>query len=103
MRGGAVVNEQALGYEIMAFCFVRMKKHRREKLAQFESAVARVPEIVQCYSATGNFDDILRVIAKSVKAYEETVKNAIVELPHVASINTSFMLKEVKNDLGVPI
>lgn len=98
-----IVNEHALGYEITAFCFVRMKEHRREKLVQFETAVARVPEIVQCYSATGNFDYILRVIAKSVKAYEETVKNAIVELPNVASINTSFTLKEIKNDLGVPV
>jgi Lrp/AsnC family transcriptional regulator len=98
-----ILNAGMLGYEIVVFCFVRTIEHRREKLAEFETAVLRIPEIVQCYSATGNFDYILRVIAKSVRAYEETVKEAIVELPNVKSINTSFTLKEIKNDLFVPV
>lgn len=65
--------------------------------------MASVPEIMQYYSATGDFDYILWIIAKSVKAYEETVETSIVELPNVAAINTSFVRKEIKNDIIVPI
>jgi Lrp/AsnC family transcriptional regulator len=46
---------------------------------------------------------VLQVIAASVRDYESTVKNAIVELPNVQSINTSFTLKRVKNTLNVPV
>jgi Lrp/AsnC family transcriptional regulator len=45
----------------------------------------------------------LQVIAASVRDYEATVKNALVELPNVQSINTSFTLKRVKHSLNVPI
>lgn len=98
-----LVDPAALGFEITAFCFVRIKEHRRQALLEFERAVAHVPEIVQCHLAAGDFDYILRVIAQSVRSYEETVKHAITELPNVASITTNFALKEIKNDVVVPV
>jgi Lrp/AsnC family transcriptional regulator len=85
------------------FCFVKISHHQRERLRAFEEAVARVPEVMQCYSLSGEYDYVLQVIAASVRDYESTVKNAIVELPNVQSINTSFTLKRVKNTLNVPV
>ena len=52
---------------------------------------------------SGEHDYLLHVIAKSVRDYEETVKNALVELPNVKSISTSFTLKTVKNSRTIPI
>lgn len=98
-----IVDPRAVGFEIVVFCFVRMKEHTRDRLTEFENAVQRVPEIVQCYSATGEHDYILKVLARSVSDYETTMKDALVELPHVSFINTSFALNEVKNTTAVPI
>ena len=85
------------------FCFVKISHHQRDRLKAFEDAVAKVPEVMQCYSLSGEYDYVLQVIATSVREYEATVKNAIVELPNVQSINTSFTLKRVKNSLNVPL
>ncbi len=98
-----IVDPEAVGYDIIAFCFVRIIEHRREHLRQFEAAVARVPEILQCHSLSGDHDYVLQVLARSVREYEETVKNAIVELPNVRSISTSFALKRVKSSTVVPV
>lgn len=92
-----------VGFEILVLCFVRMSEHKREHLQSFEAAVQRVPEILQCYSLSGEHDYVLHVIAMSVRDYEETVKNALVELPNVKSISTSFTLKSVKDTHIVPI
>lgn len=92
-----------MGYEILAFCFVKISHHQRDRLRAFEEAVAQVPAVMQCYSLSGEYDDVLQVIAASVRDYEATVKNALVELPNVQSINTSFTLKRVKHSLNVPI
>lgn len=98
-----VLRPEALGFEVNVFCMVRMKEHTRDKLIAFEAAVARVPQVLQCYSITGDHDYILRVLAHSIRDYEETIKSALVSLPHVASISTSVTLKEVKNTVIIPV
>ncbi len=97
------LNPLKLGFEIVAFCFVRMKEHTRETLNEFEEAAYRVPEVVECYSATGDHDYILKVLASTVQDYEKTIKHKLLELPHVSFISTSLTLNEVKNTPDVPI
>ncbi|MBE9640706.1 Lrp/AsnC family transcriptional regulator [Salipiger mangrovisoli] len=110
LKEGGVVGDKAyhidpekVGYEIRVLCFVRIAAHNRDRLQAFEDAVQRVPEILQCYSLSGDHDYVLHVVAKSVRNYEETVKNAIVELPNVQSISTSFTLKSVKDTRVIPV
>ena len=98
-----ILNASAAGYSIVVFCFVRMKEHSRESLNEFEEAVHGIPEVLQCYLATGEHDYILRVLARSVAQYEKTIKNSLLELPHVAIVSTSLTLNEVKNTTDIPI
>ena len=98
-----VLSPAKLGFEIVAFCFVRMKAHTRETLDEFERAAYSVPEVVECYSATGDHDYILKVLASSVMDYEKTIKHKLLQLPHVSFISTSLTLNEVKNTPDVPV
>lgn len=98
-----IVDAEKVGFDILVFCFIKCREHQRERLRAFEEAVVKVPEILQCHSLSGEHDYVLQVVAPSVRAYEETVKNAIVELPNVQSIGTSFTLKRVKQSLDVPV
>lgn len=97
------IDPEAVGFEIRVLCFIRIAEHRRERLHAFEAAVQKVPEILQCYSLSGDHDYVLHVIARSVRDYEETVKNALVELPNVQSISTRFTLKTVKDSRAIPV
>ncbi|MGV8988975.1 MAG: Lrp/AsnC family transcriptional regulator [Cypionkella sp.] len=98
-----VIDPEAVGFDILVLCFIKIAHHQRDRLKAFEEAVTKVPAIMQCYSLSGEYDYVLQVVATSVKDYEATVKNAIVELPNVQSINTSFTLKRVKHSLTVPV
>lgn len=80
-----------------------MKEHTHDRLIEFERAVMRIPEVLQCYSITGDFDYLLRVIAKNVKDYEELMKDSLVNLPHVSFIHTSLTLGEIKNTPDLPV
>lgn len=98
-----VIDPEAVGFEILVLCFVKISHHQRDRLRAFEEAVQAVPEIMQCHSLSGEYDYVLQVIATSVRHYEAVVKNALVELPNVQAINTSFTLKRVKHSLNVPV
>ncbi|MGR3593787.1 Lrp/AsnC family transcriptional regulator [Limimaricola soesokkakensis] len=110
MREAGVIEERrhiidpvAAGFDITVFCAVRMNGHSRAHLEEFEAAVVRIAEVVQCYTVSGDHDYLLRVLARSIRHYESTVKNALVQLPHVLSISTSVTLREIKNTTDVPL
>lgn len=98
-----LVDPEGAGFDITAFCFVALKEHRREALREFEAAVEREPRILQCHSLSGEHDYMLHVLARSVRDYERTVKDALTALPHVRAINTSFALRRVKASAKVPV
>ena len=80
---------------------VTLSKEELQEL--FEKAVKNMPEVVQCYSMTGDHDYVLRVLTSSVRQYEEILKKALLRLPGVGFVNSSFALDELKNTHRVPI
>jgi Lrp/AsnC family transcriptional regulator len=98
-----LLDAEKVGLDVSIFVFVRLERHASEMLDAFEKAVGDVPEILQCYSMSGEFDYLLRVVVASVRDYERTVKGKILKLPHVGNINSHFALSEIKNSTILPI
>lgn len=98
-----LVDPKQVGFDVSVFCFVRLKQHDEETLVEFEKAVKAMPEVVQCYSMTGEHDYVLRVLTSSVRQYEEILKKALLKLPGVGFVNSSFALDELKNTHRLPL
>lgn len=98
-----VLDADALGFPITVFCFIRLKNHDRSSMDSFEECARIHPNIVQCYTMSGEQDYLLRVLAPSIKAYERLLKNDLLSLPGVGQMNSSFAMSEIKNTLDLPI
>ncbi|MEM8988143.1 MAG: Lrp/AsnC family transcriptional regulator [Pseudomonadota bacterium] len=104
IAGRAVLlNQRAVGLNITAMVEIKIEKHTAEKLDVFESSVDDIPEIIACYSMSGDSDYILHVVAKSIEDYEQFLKGKLSRLPHVESIKSNFALKLVKNTTDLPV
>lgn len=98
-----VLNADALGLHVTVFCFIRLKQHDRASMEAFENGARAHPNIMQCYTLSGEQDYLLRVVATSIKAYENLLKNDLLSLPFVGQMNTSFVMSEIKNTTVLPI
>lgn len=98
-----LVDAEKAGHDVSIFVFVRLDTHSAEVMDGFEKATLDVPEILQCYTVSGEFDYMLRVVVGSVRDYERTVKGKLLKLPHVGIMNSHFALNEVKNTTALPI
>ncbi|WP_053982174.1 Lrp/AsnC family transcriptional regulator [Marinagarivorans algicola] len=98
-----LLNAKALDLNVSVHAYLTIKSHNERALTTFEKAVQAIPEIVECYSTTGDKDYLLRVVVESVEAYETLLKKTLVHLPNVASINSTFALKQVKYTTELPI
>ena len=104
IRGRAVLlDATALDLPITVFAEVKLKQHDEETLSRLEDAVASCPQIVECFSMSGDRDYIFRVVMQSVAQYEQFLKKTLLHLPGVASISSSFALKCVKLTTSLPI
>ena len=69
----------------------------------FARRIRRIDEVTECYNTSGAYDYLLKVRARDMKHYQEFVLNKLGEIEHVASIESTFVMSELKNDYAVNI
>ena len=99
----ALLDPQRLDLNVTVHAYIVIKKHDEESLTAFESAVQNVKDIVECYSTSGEKDYVLKIKVSSVSHYEQLLKEKLVQLPNVASVNSTFALKQVKYSTALPL
>lgn len=98
-----LIDPEKTGLDVSIFVFVRLAIHSAQVLTEFEQATLSIPQIMQCYTMSGEFDYLLRVVVPSVRDYEKAVKGQLLTLPHVGVMNSHFALNEIKNTTCLPL
>ena len=99
----AVLDQQSVGLPVSVFVSIKLEKQRQEQLDRFAKAIARWPEVLECYLMTGPRDYWLRVVVPDLAAYERFVKQKLTRLEGIASIESSFALEQVKYTNVLPV
>lgn len=99
----AIIDQTKVGLPISVFASVKLERQREDELDRFSQAVARWPEVVDCYLMTGQRDYLLRIVVGDLSAYERFLKDKLTRLDGVASIESSFALGQVKRSSALPI
>lgn len=92
-----------IGRGLDAICQVRMKSHSAEMRAGFEAFVQDHPEVMDCYSMSGEWDYLLRVAVADVRDYERFLMQELLNHPAVASSSSHFALSRVKYSTAMPV
>lgn len=98
-----LLDPQMLNLGVTVYADVIIKSYDEPSLNAFESSVQSVPEIVECFATSGDKDYVLRMVVDSVEHYEQLLKKTLIHLPNIASINSTFALKQVKYTTELPI
>jgi Lrp/AsnC family leucine-responsive transcriptional regulator len=98
-----LLEPSAVGLNVSVFVSVSLEKQIERALEDFEAAVAERPEVMECYLMTGDADYLLRVVVPDLFAYERFLMEHLTRIPGVASIKSSFALKQVKYRTALPL
>ncbi len=99
----AVLNRQKLDLSLLVFCNVTLEAHHSEYIAQFESDVQQLPEVVECYHVAGMFDYLLKVMVTDMETYQAFVTQRLAALPNIRNVQSFFVMTEVKNEGALPL
>ena len=87
----------------MAFCYLKMKQHTYENAMRIIEAVKSIPEIAECYNISGDYDFLLKIYTRDMKSYQKFLLRILGDLDCIGSLNSSFVLDEVKNTHKLPL
>ncbi|WP_442955310.1 Lrp/AsnC family transcriptional regulator [Parasphingorhabdus sp.] len=98
-----LVDRKKVGLRAQVFAQVKLSAHGRAHLADFEAAIADIPEVIECYVLMGTVDFLLRVVTVDIEAYERLFFEKLSRLSGVQEITSSIALSEIKSSTALPI
>ena len=102
-RRVALLDRAALGLDVVVFVQVRLSTQGRDAIAQFEAAIRDRPEVLDCYTLTGEWDFCLRIVTRDMKEYEAFFLDHLSKIPNVQSVNSSIAVTVIKESTALPI
>lgn len=102
-RYAAIVNPAAVGRPLTVFVTLSLESQAQEALADFERAVAMVPDVQECHLMAGTSDYILRLAVSDVDGLERLHSQILTRLPGVARVVSSLVLRSVVRRSSLPL
>ena len=97
----AVLDPDKLGQSLQVYCKVKLKQINHEIADAFTRRIMHIPEVTECYNTSGSYDYLLKVRAADMKQYQEFVLTKLGDIDSVASIESTFVMSEVKQNYGI--
>jgi Lrp/AsnC family transcriptional regulator, leucine-responsive regulatory protein len=99
----AMVDQQRAGFPVSVFVSITLDRQSQTGLEAFESAVRRVPEVMECYLMTGEHDYLLRLVVADLADFERIHNQHLTRLPSVARVQSSFAMRTVTRSRSLPV
>jgi len=102
-RRVALLDRAALGIDVVVFATISLTTAGRRNLLEFEQDILRHPEVVECYTMTGIWDYLLKIVTRDVRHYEVFVRNTLSESPIIRELHSHMAVTEIKNTTELPL
>jgi DNA-binding Lrp family transcriptional regulator len=98
-----LLNKKKLGQNLAVYCQVTLVKQTHDISEGFNSAIANMPEVIECNFVSGSFDYMLKIVLPDMESYHYFHQKKLSILPEVSLINSFFVISEVKSTTVLPV
>jgi len=99
----AVLDHAALGMEVVVFVNVSLNAHGRQNLEDFEKEIRTFPEVLECYTVTGQMDYLLKIVTKDIQHYEAFIRNHLMTISVIREMHSTIAVTEIKDTTQLPL
>jgi Lrp/AsnC family transcriptional regulator len=99
----ALLDRQRLGMEVVVFATVNLTQAGRTNLLAFEADIVHHPEVLECYTMTGIWDYVLKIVTRDVRHYEDFVRNTLNTMETIRELHSHMAVTEIKNTTALPL
>lgn len=102
-RYAAILDAPRAGRPFHAIVHVMLTRHDHGHVDTFIAEVQKRAEVLDCFAVTGEADYHLRVVCENLDAYNRFLEGFLFRLPGIANVRTNLVLKNIKQETGLPL
>ena len=91
-----LVNHEKVNKGLMVICYVSLKQHSKNAGVKFIKTIHELDEVVECFSISGEFDFMLKVICKDMNSYYDFHVNKLSEIENMGHVQSIFVMGVIK-------
>lgn len=99
----AVLDAGKLHRGFVVFCRVKLRRLNKEIADEFTRIIRDIPQVTECYNISGSYDYLLKIHAPDMKYYQEFILNVLGTIDSLGSLESTFVMDEIKHDYGIHI
>jgi len=99
----ALLDPGKVGLALLAYVNVKLEKRGKMPIDDFSKAVQAWPEVVACYSMTGDMDYLLRVQVENLDHYTRFMMERLLKQAGVIDVKSNFVLERIKDTTALPL
>lgn len=92
----AMLNAPKLGFDIVAFCTVGLKRQSETNLKAFAASTDGWPLVRQAWMVSGESDFLLHCVAENLTQFQDFVIEVLTADEHVETVRTMLTIRQVK-------
>lgn len=93
----AILDKNKIERAFVVVTLVKIKTHSKEAILEFEKKISEMPEVLECFHVSGEYDYVLKISIKDMEDYRDFMISKLTSLDEVSSTQSMFTIKEVKN------
>lgn len=82
---------------LMVICYVSLKQHNKSAGAKFIKQIMEMPEVIECYNISGEFDFMLKVVAEHMDDYYHFHVNKLSQAENIGHLQSVFVMGIIKD------
>ena len=91
-----IINPEALGFPDTVIIEVTLDRHDDEIFARFGESLAQLPEVMEAYLVTGDYDYLIKVAVAGTAGYERFLREKLYKIPGIRHSRSTFTLRCLK-------
>ena len=99
----AKLNTQLLGLNVAGFVQVRLAKFNSKSVATFLEKIEEVDDVVECHAVSGEYNYLLKIVAKDLPSYEAAVREKVGAIDEVGDVASMMILSTGKDHKVIPV
>jgi len=96
LRYATLVDHSKVRKGLMAICYVSLKEHNKRSGARFIKTIQELPEVVECYIISGEFDFLLKVTVDNMDDYYDFHVNKLGQVENIGHVQSTFVMGVIK-------
>ena len=99
----ALLDQQKLGFADVVLIEVTLDRHDDDALARFGDELATLPEVLEAYLVSGEYDYLIKVAVDGTAGYERFLREKLYKISGIRHSRSMFALRCMKNSPSVQV